>query len=160
WSRGRGADAVILAAATSSSDVVMRATQLARDRGEVVVVGDIGLELDRRPFYERELSLRFARSYGPGRYERTYEEWGVDYPPGLVRWTEGRNLEAVLDLLSSGSLKVDDLVTHRFPIDDAPKAYELVESRAEPYLGIELTYDSSIEPERPIQLGSPRTGSA
>jgi len=160
WSRGRGADAVILAAATTSSDVVMRATELARDRGSLVVVGDIGLDLDRRPFYERELTLRFARSYGPGRYERSYEDWGVDYPPGLVRWTEGRNLEAVLDLLASGSLRVDDLVTHRFPIDDATKAYELVESRAEPYLGIELTYDSSIEPERPIQLRSQGTGGA
>jgi predicted dehydrogenase/threonine dehydrogenase-like Zn-dependent dehydrogenase len=157
WSRGRGADAVILAAATPSSDVVMRATALARDRGTIVVVGDIGLDLDRRPFYDRELTLRFARSYGPGRYERTYEEWGVDYPPGLVRWTEGRNLEAVLDLLASGSLRVDDLVTHRFPIAEAPKAYELVESRAEPYLGIQLTYADDPEREAPIQLrDSPR----
>ena len=82
----------------------MRVPALCRDRAAVVIVGDVGLHLDRTPFYERELSLRFARSYGPGRYEPSYEEWGVDFPAGQVRWTEGRNFEAVLDLLASGRL--------------------------------------------------------
>ena len=117
-----------------------RAPALCRDRAAVVIVGDVGLELDRTPFYERELSLRFARSYGPGRYDPSYEAWGVDYPAGQVRWTEGRNFEAVLDLLAAGRLQVADLVTHTFDIGDAAAAYQLIEKRAEPYLAIRLSY--------------------
>ncbi|MCA1823995.1 MAG: bi-domain-containing oxidoreductase [Mycobacteriales bacterium] len=140
WSRGRGADAVLLCAAGESSSVAQRTPALCRDRAQVVVVGDVGLEISRTPFYERELSLRFARSYGPGRYERVYEEYGVDYPPGHVRWTEGRNFEAVLDMLAAGRLAVSDLVTHRFPIADAAAAYQLIDARREPYLAIALEY--------------------
>ena len=88
-----------------------RAPDLARDRATLVLVGDVGLELDRRPFYEKELSFRVARSYGPGRYERSYEEWGIDYPVGQVRWTEGRNQEAFIGLLDRGRVAVADLVT-------------------------------------------------
>lgn len=158
WSRGRGADAVVITAASSSSAIIGRAPTLCRDGATVVVVGDVGLELDRRPFYERELSLRFSRSYGPGRYERSYEDWGVDYPVEQVRWTEGRNLEAVLDLLASGRLAVRDLVTHRFPIAGATAAYELIETRSEPYIGIELTYDDDLTgaaaAEAPITVGA------
>lgn len=145
WSRGRGADAVLLCAADRSSDVATRTPTLCRDRATVVVVGDVGLQLARTPFYERELSLRFARSYGPGRYERSYEDWGVDYPAGQVRWTEGRNLEATLDLLRAGRLRVDDLVTHHFPIADADGAYRLIEERAEPYVAVRIDY-----PQRPL----------
>ncbi len=164
WSRGRGADAVLLMAATQSSAVAARATEICRDRASVVVVGDVGLELDRRPFYERELTLRFARSYGPGRYDRGYEEWGVDYPAGLVRWSEGRNLEAVLDLLASGRLSVSDLVTHRFPIADAADAYRMVEAGFQPYVGIAFDYPNAPAEERPVVLrpsrptASPRVG--
>ncbi len=140
WSRGRGADAVLVCAAGRSSDAVMRVPALCRDRAAVVIVGDVGLQLNRTPFYERELSLRFARSYGPGRYEPSYEAWGVDFPAGQVRWTEGRNFEAVLDLLASGRLQVADLVTHTFGIAEADAAYRLIERRAEPYLAIRLTY--------------------
>jgi predicted dehydrogenase len=140
WSRGRGADAVLVCAAGRSSDAVMRVPALCRDRAAVVIVGDVGLHLNRTPFYERELSLRFARSYGPGRYEPSYEAWGVDFPSGQVRWTEGRNFEAVLDLLASGRLKVPDLVTHTFRITEADAAYQLIERRTEPYLAIRLTY--------------------
>ena len=140
WSRGRGADAVLVCAAGRSSDAVMRVPALCRDRAAVVIVGDVGLQLNRTPFYERELSLRFARSYGPGRYEPSYEAWGVDFPAGQVRWTEGRNFEAVLDLLASGRLQVADLVTHSFGIAEADAAYRLIERRAEPYLAIRLTY--------------------
>ncbi|MCA1711763.1 MAG: bi-domain-containing oxidoreductase [Actinobacteria bacterium] len=158
WSRGRGADAVLLCAAGSSSDVAQRTPALCRDRARVVVVGDVGLQLSRTPFYERELSLLFARSYGPGRHERAYEEYGIDYPAGQVRWTEGRNFEAVLDLLASGRLTVADLVTHRFPIAAAEGAYELIESRREPYLAVGLTYPET-QPERepPLLVGSART---
>ena len=140
WSRGRGADAVLVCAAGRSSDAVMRVPALCRDRAPVVIVGDVGLHLDRTPFYERELSVRFARSYGPGRYEPSYEAWGVDFPAGQVRWTEGRNFEAVLDLLASGRLQVADLVTHTFGIAEAEAAYQLIERRAEPYLAIRLAY--------------------
>ena len=140
WSRGRGADAVLVCAAGRSSDAVMRVPALCRDRAAVVIVGDVGLQLDRTPFYERELSVRFARSYGPGRYEPSYEAWGVDFPAGQVRWTEGRNFEAVLDLLASGRLQVADLVTHTFDIGAADAAYRLIEQRSEPYLAIRLTY--------------------
>ncbi|ETA02948.1 hypothetical protein CcI6DRAFT_01697 [Frankia sp. CcI6] len=156
WSRGRGADAVLICAAGRSAEPVMRATALARDRAQLVVVGDVGLGLLRAPFYDKELTLRFARSYGPGRYERGYEEWGVDYPAGQVRWTEGRNQEAVLDLLAADRLRVDDLVTHAFPIDAAPRAYEIVATRSEPYLGIRFDYPASAASER---VGSERVGS-
>jgi predicted dehydrogenase/threonine dehydrogenase-like Zn-dependent dehydrogenase len=140
WSRGRGADAVLVCAASHSSAPVTRAPALCRDRATIVIVGDVGLNLDRTPFYDRELSVRFARSYGPGRYDMSYEGWGVDYPAGQVRWTEGRNFEAVLDLLAAGRLKVADLVTHRYDIGDAAAAYALIDRSADPYLAIELTY--------------------
>jgi predicted dehydrogenase/threonine dehydrogenase-like Zn-dependent dehydrogenase len=156
WSRGRGADAVLLTAATKSSDPVKRAPALCRDRAALVVVGDVGLHLDRTPFYEKELSLRFARSYGPGRYDRSYEEWGVDYPIGHVRWTEGRNLEAFLDLVAAGKLAVRDLVTHEFPVEDAATAYELIESGSEPYLGVQLTYAPGAESEKRTVTVAPR----
>lgn len=125
--KGRGVDAVLLTASTKSSDPVMLACDRSRDRGTVVVVGDVGVELKRTPFYMKEIDLRFARSYGPGRYERTYEEYAVDYPVGHVRWTEGRNIEAYLSLLESGNLQVDDLITHVFPIESAAQAYETIE---------------------------------
>jgi predicted dehydrogenase/threonine dehydrogenase-like Zn-dependent dehydrogenase len=143
WTRGRGADAVIIAAATPSSDPVHRAVAIARDRATLVVLGDVGLHLDRTPLYEKELTIRFARSYGPGRYDRSYEDWAVDYPIGYVRWTEGRNIEAVLDLMASKRLVVDDLITHTFPVEDAEDAYELIERQDAKFLGIQLTYTRS-----------------
>jgi len=149
WSRGRGVDAVLLCAATPSSDPVRRAPDLVRDRGTLVVVGDVGLELDRTPLYEKELTLRVARSYGPGRYDRTYEEYAVDYPVGQVRWSEGRNIEAVLDLLASGRVSFADLVTHELPIDRAIEAYALLESD-EPCLGVQLVYDEAARDRRPV----------
>ena len=156
WSRGRGADAVLVCAAGRSSDAVMRVPELCRDRAAVVIVGDVGLQLDRTPFYQRELSLRFARSYGPGRYDPSYEAWGVDYPAGHVRWSEGRNFEAVLDLLAAGRLAVRDLVTHTFGIADAVQAYRLIEGGAEPYLAIRLDYPGTAEPDRPVAVGPGR----
>ncbi len=164
WSRGRGADAVLVCAAGHSSDAVMRVPPLCRDRAAAVVVGDVGLHLNRTPFYEKELSLRFARSYGPGRYEPSYEAWGVDMPAGHVRWTEGRNFEAVLDLLASGRLAVSDLVTHTFDISHADAAYRLIEQRAEPHLAIRLAYpgrsaDESVRLRRsPATSASPGIG--
>ena len=138
-SRGRGADAVLVCAATDSSEPIELAAELARDRAAVVIVGDVGLDLDRRAFYEKELSLVVARSYGPGRYERAYEERGLDFPVGHVRWTEGRNVEAVVDLLASGSLRAGDLVSHRFPAASAADAFEALD-RDPDALGILLEY--------------------
>ena len=159
WSRGRGADAVLVCAAGPSPAAVMRVPALCRDRAVVVIVGDVGLKLSRTPFYERELSLRFARSYGPGRYDPSYEARGVDYPAGQVRWSEGRNFEAVLDLLAAGRLAVGDLVTHAFAIGDAVQAYRLIEDRAEPYLAIRLDYPGTVQPARAVQV-RPRPASA
>jgi predicted dehydrogenase/threonine dehydrogenase-like Zn-dependent dehydrogenase len=154
WSRGRGADAVLVCAASGAPDAVMRVPSLCRDRAAVVVVGDVGLRLSRTPFYERELSLRFARSYGPGRYDPSYEAWGVDYPAGQVRWSEGRNFEAVLDLLAAGRLSVANLVTHTFGIASAEQAYRLIEERPEPYLAIRLDYPGTADPGRPVRVRS------
>ena len=161
WSRGRGADAVLVCAAGRSSDAVMRVPTLCRDRAAVVIVGDVGLHLDRRPFYAKELTLRFARSYGPGRYEPSYEEWGVDFPAGQVRWSEGRNFEAVLDLLATRRLAVADLVTHAFGIAGADAAYRLIERRCEPYLAIRLDYPAAGGPAAgAVRLRPARTASA
>ena len=158
-SRGRGADSVIVCAATPSGEPVELAAELARDRAPIVVVGDVGLELDRRAFYERELSLVVARSYGPGRYDRDYEERGLDYPVGHVRWTEGRNVEAVLDLLAGGQLRVDDLVTHRLPVDDGAEAYATLHDDPAA-LGVLLEYVPPAERVRTLRspITSTRTG--
>jgi predicted dehydrogenase/threonine dehydrogenase-like Zn-dependent dehydrogenase len=155
WSRGRGADAVLVCAASPSSALMGRAPVLCRDRATLVVVGDVGLQLDRTPFYERELSVRFARSYGPGRYDPSYEAWGVDYPAGQVRWTEGRNLEAVLDLMAADRLRVADLVTHSFDIAAAAAAYELIGQQSEPYLAIRLTYPATAAEDAPVVVCPP-----
>ena len=116
------------------------------------MVGDVGMPPRRTPFYEREISLLFARSYGPGRYEPSYEAWGVDYPAGQVRWTEGRNQEAVLDLLAAGRLRVSDLITQSFGIGDADEAFRLLEERTEPCLAIRLTYPAAAGPDHPVRL--------
>jgi predicted dehydrogenase/threonine dehydrogenase-like Zn-dependent dehydrogenase len=157
WTRGRGLDAVLVTAATPSSDPVRRLPAIARDRATVVVVGDVGLDIERRPFYEKELTIQFARSYGPGRYERSYETWGVDYPVGHVRWTEGRNIEAFLDLIAAGRLRVDDLVTHHFPVEEAAAAYEVIEASEDGVLGVQLEY--APEPDAPaVVTMAPRRG--
>ena len=137
---GRGLDAVLLTAATPASDPAHLAARLLRDRGRVVVVGDVGLDLERGPLYEKELELRLSRSYGPGRYDRAYEEHGVDYPVGYVRWTERRNLAEVVRLLATGRLQVDDLISHRYPIADAVEAYRTLVDPEIPSLAIVLTY--------------------
>src|SRR5437762_11631935 len=125
-SHGRGADAVLITAETPSSDPVNLAAEAARDRGVVVAVGTVGMNLERKLYYGKELRFRVSRSYGPGRYDTAYEQKGRDYPIGYARWTETRNMEAVLQLLASGKLRLAPLITHRFPIDQAHKAYDLI----------------------------------
>ncbi len=151
WSRGRGADAVLITAATSSNEPVELAGQISRPKGRVVVVGAVGLNLPRKPYYDRELTFRISMSYGPGRYDRDYEERGQDYPFGYVRWTERRNIEAFLDMIAADRVKIDPLVTHRFKIDDGESAYELITSD-EPYLGVLLLYDTTRELSSRIPL--------
>jgi predicted dehydrogenase/D-arabinose 1-dehydrogenase-like Zn-dependent alcohol dehydrogenase len=145
FSRGRGVDAVIITAATSSNEPVHQAAQMCRKRGRIVLVGVTGLELSRADFYEKELTFQVSCSYGPGRYDPSYEEKGQDYPIGFVRWTEQRNFEAVLDMMADGRLDVAPLVSHTFPIDAADRAYEVV-TGSEPSLGILLKY--SVGPAR------------
>ena len=139
FSRGRGVDAVLVTASTASSEPIHHAALMSRKRGRIVLVGVTGLELSRSEFYEKELTFQVSCSYGPGRYDPTYEEQGHDYPLGFVRWTEQRNLEAVLDMLAAGSLDAAPLISHRFNITQALQAYALV-SGGEPSLGILLQY--------------------
>jgi predicted dehydrogenase/threonine dehydrogenase-like Zn-dependent dehydrogenase len=141
FSRGRGVDAVLIAASTKSSDPVTQAARMCRKRGRIVLVGVTGLELNRADFYQKELSFQVSCSYGPGRYEADYEEKGQDYPPGFVRWTEQRNFEAVLDMMSAGHLNVVPLVTHRVPFEEAPRAYDVL-SEDKSVLGLLLQYGS------------------
>jgi polar amino acid transport system substrate-binding protein len=129
-----GVDAALITAATRSADPLELAAKLLRDRGRISVIGDVGMGVSRANMYRKEISLAMSRSYGPGRYDPLYEEGGQDYPIGFVRWTEKRNMEAFLDLLSAGSLAVDSLLTQQFPVEDGGKAYAAVEAGA--YTGI------------------------
>lgn len=161
FTRGRGADAVLITAATPSNAPVELAAELARDRARVVMVGVTGMNIPRKPYYEKELSFIVSRSYGPGRYDPQYEEHGHDYPPGYVRWTENRNLEAFLDLVAAGRVRPEALTTHRFPIADALAAFELILTNREPHLGVVLTYPqpaTAAPPARRIELAMPAKG--
>ena len=146
--RGAGVDGVLICASTASSEPVHQAAQMCRKRGRIVLIGVTGLELDRSDFYEKELTFQVSASYGPGRYDDAYEAGGQDYPAGFVRWTAGRNMEAVLDLMGSGKLDVGALVTHEFAFDRAPDAYETLVSDSTA-LGIVLRY-----PEQPVEAGT------
>lgn len=138
---GTGADGVLITAATSSNEPIELAAKMSRKRGRIVLVGVVGLSLDRALFYEKELTFQVSCSYGPGRYDPEYEAKGQDYPIGFVRWTEQRNFEAVLQLLSQGDLNPLPLVTHRFPLEQAALAYDNVTSSDA--LGILLEYEPS-----------------
>ena len=139
FSRGRGVDAVIITASTPSSEPISQAARMCRRRGRIVLVGVTGLELSRHDFYEKEITFQVSCSYGPGRYDASYEQKGHDYPIGFVRWTEQRNFEAVLDLMASKALNVAPLITHRFPVERADEAYSIL-TNGEPSLGIVLLY--------------------
>jgi len=146
FTRGRGADAVLICAATDSNDPIELAGVIARDRAKIVAVGAVGLQVPRNYYYEKELELIVSRSYGPGRYDLNYEENAQDYPIGYVRWTETRNMESFLDLLAQGRLDVFPLITHRIPIEAGKRAYDLITGE-EDYLGILLTYGKQKPPE-------------
>lgn len=159
FSRGAGVDGVIITASTKSNDPVRHAAMMCRKRGRIVLVGVTGLELSRSDFYEKELSFQVSCSYGPGRYDPTYENDGLDYPIGFVRWTEQRNFEAVLDLMALGHLDVDPLISHRYVFENAASAYEVLSSD-QSALGILLEYNSPVakrHQSRVAILGSPTT---
>lgn len=143
FSRGVGVDGVIITASTKSNDPVTQAAHMCRKRGRIVLVGVTGLELSRADFYEKELTFQVSCSYGPGRYDPSYEDHGHDYPIGFVRWTQQRNFEAVLDMLASGTLNVAPLISHRVPFIEAPRAYDLL-STDKAALGILLTYGHDV----------------
>jgi predicted dehydrogenase len=141
WTAGFGFDAILICAESEDSDPVELAGAIARDRASVVAVGAVGMEIPRRLYYEKELTFKVSRSYGPGRYDPGYEEKGIDYPAGYVRWTEGRNLEAFLGLVAEGRVDPQPLITHRFPIEQAETAYELIRGpKSRSALGIILEY--------------------
>ncbi len=144
-SQNRGADAVIITASTGSNDPVELAGAVSRQKGRVIIVGAVGMQIPRDPdYYGKELDIRFSCSYGPGRYDPEYEEHGHDYPAGYVRWTENRNMAAFVDLIASGRIDIAPLITHRFALTDAMQAYDLVLGKTrEPHLGIVLEYDSA-----------------
>jgi predicted dehydrogenase len=155
FSDGRGVDAVLIAAATSSSDPVRQAAQMSRQRGRIVLVGVTGLELSRADFYEKELTFQVSCSYGPGRYDASYEEKGQDYPFGFVRWTEQRNFEAVLQMMAAGRINVEPLISHRIPLDEAERAYQLLTDDSQA-LGILLTYpEQTADLQRTVAVATP-----
>lgn len=134
-----GADKVIITAATSSNGPIETAGDLVRTKGRVVAVGAVGMNIPRDKYYEKEAEFVVSKSYGPGRYDKNYEEKGIDYPIN-VRWTEKRNMESFLELISQRKMNLAKIVTHTFTIETAVEAYDLIESRKEPYLGVLLTY--------------------
>jgi predicted dehydrogenase len=157
FTRGVGLDAILICADTPSNDAVELAGEIARERARVIAVGLVGTQLPRPAYYAKELTFIVSRSYGPGRYDPGYEEHGVDYPLGYVRWTEGRNLEGFIRMLEDGAVDVRPLVTHRFPIASADQAYRLIQGDGGPYLGVLLTYEGRPQggiPERRVELAA------
>src|SRR5579863_6860412 len=152
-SAGNGADAVLIAAQTASNDPVNLAGAVARNRGVVVAVGTVAMDIPRRFFYEKELDFRVSRSYGPGRYDSTYEQKGIDYPIGYVRWTETRNMEAFLRLLADRKLNLPPLITHRFPIARAHSAYELITGKTQgAFMGVLIAYPDDADTSRQVEI--------
>jgi predicted dehydrogenase/threonine dehydrogenase-like Zn-dependent dehydrogenase len=152
-SRGSGVDCVLITAETSSSDPVNLAGSIARDRAVVVAVGTVGMDIERKAYYEKELDFRISRSYGPGRYDAAYEQKGRDYPIGYVRWTETRNMEAFVQFLAERKVDVGALITHRFSIERAQSAYDLITGKSrEPFLGVVIQYSGNTDESRSLAL--------
>ena len=157
---GLGADAVLVTASTDSSAPVELAAEAVRKRGRIVAVGAVGMTLPRPPLYLKEAEFVVSCSYGPGRYDADYEDRGRDYPAAYVRWTEQRNIQAVLDQMGAGRLDLAPLISHRYPVEEAEQAYALISGGDEPYLGVVLSYPETDpeQPRRSIVLGVGRRG--
>ena len=148
---GKGCDAVIISAATSSTDPINLAGALCRKKGSVVILGAVPTGFDRDPYwYKKELELKMACSYGPGRYDLSYEEKGIDYPYAYVRWTQKRNMQAFQDLIGKGVINLDYLTTHEFEFENAPSAYDLILEKSESFTGIALRYQHKKQHERKV----------
>lgn len=141
FSKNKGVDSAIVTASTKSNDPFEKAIEFVRKKGKVIIVGRVGMEIPYLPSYEKEIEVKMSCSYGPGRYDSSYEDRGLDYPFSYVRWTENRNMEAILDLLADGKLDFKSLVTHHFKIADALKAYDIITNKVqEKYIGILISY--------------------
>jgi predicted dehydrogenase/threonine dehydrogenase-like Zn-dependent dehydrogenase len=152
-SQGAGVDSVLITAETPSSDPVNLAGAIARERAIVVAIGTVGIEIERKAYYEKELDFRISRSYGPGRYDSAYEQKGRDYPIGYVRWTETRNLQAFLQFLAENKISVGPLITHRFPIANAQSAYDLITGKTgDPFLGVVIQYSGAGDESPTLEL--------
>jgi len=151
-SRGEGTDSVIITAGTSSHDPIDLAGQLCRKKGRVVIVGSVPTGFNRGPYYKKELDLLMSCSYGPGRYDKEYEQKGLDYPISHVRWTENRNMLAFVDLLSRKKLDIESLITHTFPLESSQEAYQMILERSKSFTGIVLEYDTSRRLSRRVAL--------
>jgi predicted dehydrogenase/threonine dehydrogenase-like Zn-dependent dehydrogenase len=155
---GRGLDAVIITAATASNQPIEQAAEMSRLKGRVAIVGAVGMNIPRKPYYERELDIRFSMSYGPGRYDTNYEEKGRDYPYAYVPFTEQRNMIAFLDLIAQGTVDVKTLITHRIPIDEAHRAYDMIQGKGQDaYIAICLTYPQDRDLTARIELPAARS---
>lgn len=151
WTAERGVDGVVITACAKTDEIVHQAAESCRKRGRVILVGVVGLNLRRSDFYEKELTFQVSCSYGPGRYDEAYEQGGHDYPLGYVRWTQGRNFEAVLAAMSAGELDVRPLITHRYNLDDAVRAYGAVETDPSA-LGVVLEYSDTADRTTSVQV--------
>lgn len=153
---GLGTDAVIITAASSSNDPVELAGQLCRKKGKVVIVGAVPTNFSRESYYKKELDLRMSCSYGPGRYDPIYEEKGIDYPEGYVRWTENRNMQAYVNLLEAGKLNIEKLISHTYELKDARHAYDMILARKEPHLGIVIRYEKYVKADNTLEFKEER----
>ena len=152
YSRGRGVDAVLITASTNSNEPIHQAADMCRQRGRIVLIGVVGMEMSRADFYEKELSFQVSCSYGPGRYDPEYEEKGNDYPLAFVRWTEQRNFEAVLDMMADGRIDVAPLISHRFSLEHAGEAYDLISNGSPLGVLLKFTQDSDAPVSRTVNL--------
>ena len=158
FTSGFGTDAVIITAGTSSLDPVEFAGKICRKKGKVVIVGAVPTGFSREHYYKKELDLRMSSSYGPGRYDLNYEEKGIDYPIGYVRWTENRNMLSYLDLLEQKKLNIEPLITHTFSLDEAPKAYQMIMDKSENYVGIVIEYSEKADiTKKVIHINEPKS---
>ena len=154
FSSGYGADAIIITAGTSSLDPVEFAGAMARKKSKVVIVGAVPTGFSRMHYYKKELELKMSMSYGPGRSDINYEEKGIDYPIGYVRWTENRNMQSYIELLASKRLDISNLISHTYSLDEAPKAYDMILARNEPFAGILIQYEEDVQLKRKVELNN------
>ena len=160
FTSGYGTDAVIITAGTDSTDPIDFAGAIARKKGKVIIVGAVPTGFKRANYFKKELDLRMSSSYGPGRYDREYEDEGMDYPYAYVRWTENRNMEAFVELLKKRKVKIEHLITHEFNFTDAANAYKIIVEKTEPFTGMILKYDQSKTVAPVIKLSEKKFDSA